>query len=226
MLVTALVQALAAWTGGPALLLDVEGHGREDIGVPADLSRTMGWFTAIAPVVLALDPTCSPAQAVPAVAEQLSRIPNRGLDYGVLRYLSANDNVAQSLRARPQAEVRFNYLGQFDQVLPAASPFTLTRASSGPTRSPTGMRRYMLDVFGSIVGGQFHVDWTFSENLHRRATIERLAERFLQALRALIMHGQVSSGPTPSDFPLANLDHQQLAHILKQVGAKSSGEMR
>ncbi|MCZ0903621.1 condensation domain-containing protein, partial [Microcoleus sp. HI-ES] len=54
-LLTALGQAFAHWTGNNSLLLDLEGHGREDIFEAVDLSRTLGWFTAVFPVLLNLE---------------------------------------------------------------------------------------------------------------------------------------------------------------------------
>jgi len=61
-----------------------------------DLSRTVGWFTAIYPAridpgqlewadVLAAGPEL--AASMKAVKEQLRSVPNRGLGYGVLRHL-------------------------------------------------------------------------------------------------------------------------------------------
>jgi amino acid adenylation domain-containing protein/non-ribosomal peptide synthase protein (TIGR01720 family) len=91
-LLTALVQAFAEWTGEPSLLLDLEAHGREELFSDVDLSRTVGWFTTIFPVFLDLSgtPFTSPGKALQAVKEQLRRIPNRGFNYGVLRYLAPN----------------------------------------------------------------------------------------------------------------------------------------
>jgi len=49
-LLTALVQSFAQWTGERSLLVDLEGHGREDLFEDVDLSRTVGWFTTLFPV--------------------------------------------------------------------------------------------------------------------------------------------------------------------------------
>ncbi|HEV7516954.1 MAG TPA: condensation domain-containing protein, partial [Thermoanaerobaculia bacterium] len=86
-LLTALSEAFAGWTGGRRLLLDLEGHGREEVFDGADLSRTVGWFTSQFPVLLDLEVTRTPGEALKAIKEQLRALPNRGLDYGVLRYM-------------------------------------------------------------------------------------------------------------------------------------------
>ena len=51
-LLTALGEAMGKWTGSDEVLVDVEGHGREEIGEGVDVTRTVGWFTTIYPVVL------------------------------------------------------------------------------------------------------------------------------------------------------------------------------
>jgi hypothetical protein len=52
-LLAALGRVLAQWTGRDRVLIDLEGHGREDdLFDGVDLSRTVGWFTTIFPVAL------------------------------------------------------------------------------------------------------------------------------------------------------------------------------
>ena len=218
-LLAALVQTFVPWTGVRSLLLDLEGHGREEIKAQVNLSRTMGWFTSIFPVLLDLDGIFSLGEVLKSIKEQLHRIPNRGIGYGVLRYLSRNAEVSEQLHELPQAEVRFNYLGQFDQALSDSSFFRLTRDSSGSVPSQEGMRRYLLDVFGSVVGGQLQIDWTFSENVHRHGTVEDLAQRYISELHCLIVHCQSpqAGGYTPSDFPLAKFDQRQLDRLVNKL---------
>ncbi|MEH2051408.1 amino acid adenylation domain-containing protein [Nostoc sp.] len=200
-LLTALMQAFAQWTGVRSLLVDVEGHGREGLFTDIDLSRTVGWFTTVFPVWLAPKDS-SHLEVLKLVKEQLHTIPNRGIGYGVLRYLTKNVEVTQLLRALPQAEVSFNYLGQLDLVLPEASLFKLAQESTEPARSPQGIRKYLLEVNSFVVEGQLRLEWTYSEAIHQQFTIEKLAHSSLEVLRSLIIHSQSShaSSYTPSDF--------------------------
>ena len=56
-LLAALGQTLASWTGHDQVLIDCEGHGRETGQITGtDLSRTIGWFTTIYPIALHLPP--------------------------------------------------------------------------------------------------------------------------------------------------------------------------
>jgi non-ribosomal peptide synthase protein (TIGR01720 family) len=225
-LLTALVQAFARWTGGHALLIDLEGHGREEVVEGVDLSRTVGWFTIIFPVLLQLEHAYMPVEALKSVKEQLRRIPKRGIGYGVLRYLSQDAEVTEKLRALPQAEVCFNYLSQVDQIVSGALFFGPPLEPTGPYRSLRGKRRYLLEVNGRLAGGQLQCDWTYSEHIHRRDTIEGLAKGFMEALQTLIVHclSPKAGGYTPSDFPKMRLSQQELDELMTALGKSAEGD--
>ena len=219
-LLTALVQAFAQLTGEHTLLVDLEGHGREELFQEVDLSRTVGWFTTIFPVILDLSESNTPADMLKAIKEQLRGVPNRGIGYGILHYLG--DQETTGWQQQPQAEVRVNYLGQTDQALQQSSLFAPAQESTEPGRSPQGPRPYLLDVGGIVAGGQLHINWTYSKTIHRQTTIEILAENYIQALRSLITHCQSpdAGGYTPSDFSEANLDQQELDQFLTKIKGK------
>jgi non-ribosomal peptide synthase protein (TIGR01720 family) len=224
-LLTALVKAFSRWTGKRALLVDLEGHGREEVLEGIDLSRTVGWFTTIFPVLLDLGKTLGPGEALQVIKEQLRRIPNRGIGYGLLRYLCEDTEFTAPLRALPQAEVSFNYFGQLDQAVPQSTPFVPARESRGLERSALGTRSYVLDVIGSVRGGRLQLRWVYSNNLHRRKTIENLAQGFLEELRLLISHctAPEAGGYTPSDFALAKLNQEKLGRVLATIARSKQG---
>ncbi len=221
-LLTALAQAFAWWTGSRTLLVDLEGHGREDILPDVDVSRTAGWFTTVYPVLLNLGDTNKPGEALKAIKEQLRRVPKHGISYGVLRYLSEDRQIVERLQALPQPEVSFNYLGQMDQTLTDSLSFAPTPESTGPNHSPLGKQSRLLDINGGIGLGRLRLEWTFNERLFRRATVEQLAHTYIEALRSLIAHCQSveASSHTPSDFPLAQLDQRKLDKVLAKIGTK------
>jgi amino acid adenylation domain-containing protein/non-ribosomal peptide synthase protein (TIGR01720 family) len=213
-LLAALAQALAAWTGRSRVTVELEGHGREELFAGVDLSRTVGWFTSLYPVTLDLSGCTGPGELLTAVKEQIRAIPNRGIGHGVLRYL-AEDDLGRQVRGLPAPEMRFNYLGQFDQVLSESGMFAAAAESSGPSRGREGRRSYLLDVNGLVAEGCLQLDWTYSEAVHQRETVEALAGAFIQALRDLVEHCQSpeAGGYTPSDFPLAGLDQDALQRV-------------
>ena len=215
-LLSAIAQAFAQWTGHTSLLVDLEGNGRDDIFENLDLSRTVGWFTTLFPVVLELGKTTEPKDALISCKEQLRRITNEGLGYGVLRYLTEE---AAQLQSAPQAEIIFNYLGQLDRFIPEESIFKLTDWNLDPRRSPQGKRTHLLEGNAFVSNEQLWLTWTYSENLYKCATIESLTENCWQELRKIIAHCQSpeAGGYTPSDFPDVELSQAQLDKALAEL---------
>jgi amino acid adenylation domain-containing protein/non-ribosomal peptide synthase protein (TIGR01720 family) len=216
-LLTTLAQAVTGWTGERSALIDLEGHGREEVLDDVDLSRTVGWFTTIKPVLLTLEEVPGPEEALKSIKEQLRAMPARGIGYGLLRYLRGDREIARRLAALPQAEISFNYLGQFDATVPASAPFRFASESTGPVVSPRGRRTHLLEIGGYVASGRLRLSWKYSEALHARATIEALARRFERALRSLIALGSRpgAAAYTPSDFPLAPLDQATLDRLAR-----------
>jgi amino acid adenylation domain-containing protein/non-ribosomal peptide synthase protein (TIGR01720 family) len=217
-LLTALVQSFAQWTGEHSLLVNLEGHGREDLFEDVDLSRTVGWFTTLFPVHLHLEEVDHPGEVLKSVKEQLRRIPNRGIGYGVLRYLHPDETIRTKLQALPQAQVSFNYLGQFDQVLTASAVLGLAKEMKAQ-QSLLNKRSHLLEVSGFIRAGRLEMNWAYSEKVHKRDTIENLAFGFMEALLPLIVHCQSPDaiGHTPSDFSAARLTQKQLDKFLSKI---------
>jgi amino acid adenylation domain-containing protein/non-ribosomal peptide synthase protein (TIGR01720 family) len=214
-LLAALAQAVADWTGQPYVLVDLEGHGREDIIEGVDLSRTVGWFTTVFPLLLRVERDTDPGSAVQNVKERLRAVPNRGIGFGSLRYLSDDDYIRKQLEELPRPEMSFNYLGQLDRALRASSFFALSREPAGPARSRRQARSHRMEIDACVVRGRLEVEWGYSRQAHARSTVERLAASFIGSLQALIRHcvrGHVAEYQI-SDFPLAQLGREGLARI-------------
>ncbi|MBI1853016.1 MAG: amino acid adenylation domain-containing protein [Planctomycetes bacterium] len=234
LLLAALALAFAKWTGHRRLLVDLEGHGREpqlgdETASPSvDLSRTVGWFTSVFPVLLDSTSANGPAETIKATKETLRTIPHRGIGYGLLRYVRGDAALAAQLRQLPQAEVSFNYVGQIDASLPAGAAFGWAKEPIGPCHSPAARRSHSIDVNASVTGGRLEVEWTYGEKLHRRETIELLCASYLESLRALVAHCQDPSAGsyTPSDFPDAGLDQKKLDRVLATVRQAKKGSRR
>lgn len=188
LLLTALVQSFSSWLHSHTLLVALEGHGREALFNDVDLSRTVGWFTSIFPVLLELNDSPDIGVQLTSIKEQLACIPQRGIGYGILRYLRQDDDIAAQLERQAQPEVSFNYLGQFDQTFSEATLFQSANESSGADRSPHGRRPHLLEINGQIIDGCLQMDWGYSAELHDDKTIEQLAQRYMTALRSLIEH--------------------------------------
>ena len=217
-LLTALGRTLEGWRGSEAVLVDLEGHGREEIFADVDVSRTVGWFTSTYPVLLEggrRGGTWEPGKALGTMKEQLRGVPNRGLGYGLLRYGSEDEGTRTRLRELPRAEIIFNYLGQVDQVLRGSALFVSAGDSSGRPMACENRRAYVLDVSGIVVQGKLQMNWGYSEKLHRQATIAGLARRYMECLRELLAHcrSEEAGGFTPSDFVADKMTQDELMQI-------------
>ena len=211
-LLVALADALAPWAGVGALLLDLEGHGREEVGAELDLTRTVGWFTSVFPVRLPLGGSDDVALRIKRIKEMLRQVPRRGVGYGSLRYLAGDPLLA----SRPGAQLVFNYLGQFDQLVADSTLLRFAAEDAGPWLSPAGRRRHLLEINSLVLDGRLEFRWTFGRRLHDEGKIREVAQAMLQALRAIIAHCTApgAGGRTPSDFPLVSLDQAQVDRLV------------
>jgi amino acid adenylation domain-containing protein/non-ribosomal peptide synthase protein (TIGR01720 family) len=176
-LLCALALAVRAHTGRDAVVVDVEAHGR-DAGGP-DVTRTVGWLTALYPVRLELA-TSAPGPALQAVLRQLGEVPDRGLGWGLLRHLHPDrDPVLEGLAPRP---IAFNHLGR--QEDPLDGPIRPTHERAGPGVHPDNPRPHPLTVNSAIANGRLHVSWTATAQV-AEDTLRALADGHLDALRAL-----------------------------------------
>jgi non-ribosomal peptide synthase protein (TIGR01720 family) len=224
-LVTALAGAFAPWTGSRALLVDLEGHGRDHGFDDVDLTRTVGWLTVLYPVLVDPGGAASPVAALRAVRERLREARRDGLAWGVARWLGTGATAARLARL-PEPEVGFNYLGRLDRDAALASIFRPAAEPSGPSRSPRGRRAHLIELECAVSGGRLDCRWVYSARAHRRPTVERLAERFVAALEELVeaaRRPEEAAVYTPSDFPEVDLEQDQLDQILKRVGAIAPG---
>ncbi|OUM04880.1 non-ribosomal peptide synthetase [Pseudomonas syringae] len=218
LLLTALAQVLCEWSQQSSVLIQLEGHGREDLFDDTDLSRTVGWFSSLFPV--RLTPQIAPGASLCGIKEQLRAVPNKGIGYGVLRY-AGESAFAQQLAALPQARVTFNYLGQFDGSFNAqqGALFVPSAEKAGTALCEDGPLGNWLSLNGQVFDGQLQLDWTFSREVYQASTIDTLARRYEQALTTLIEHCIAGhQGVTPSDFPLARLTQPQLDSLPLAAG--------
>ncbi|MFI6153051.1 amino acid adenylation domain-containing protein [Kitasatospora sp. NPDC051170] len=221
-LLTALAVAVAEWRrlrcgdGSSATLIELEGHGREELSDGQDLSRTVGWFTSIHPV--RLDPGPRPEEALgralKLVKEQVREVPEHGIGHGLLRHL--NPQAARLLSAYPRPQLGFNYMGRFD-----AREDVLWSPVTGDGIVGTGMQpamplEHVLQLTPATEdradGPHLVANWTFADGILDRESVAELADAWFRALRALTEYAlsPEAGGATPSDFPLVGLDQQEV----------------
>ena len=214
LLLTALARTLCRWSGDQAVLVQLEGHGRDGLFEDMDLTRSVGWFTNAYPLSLRPLPgedDAARAASIKCIKEQLRQVPHKGLGYGVLRYL-AEATLREQMAALPQARITFNYLGQFDQQFDSAALLQPLDAPAGQAQAADAPLPNWLSVDGQVYGGALQLRWTFSTERYDERTIASLAEAYRQELLALVEHclADGNGSFTPSDFPLAHLTQAQI----------------
>ena len=231
-LLSALVIAVAEWgrrqgrAGGPAVLLDLEGHGREEIFADVDLSRTVGWFTSLYPV--RLDPGAidfeealagGPAlgRVVKTIKEQLRALKDNGLGYGLLRYLNAQ--TASQLAGYAAPQLGFNYLGRFAAGAAedwgiAAEADALGGGGDAGMRLPHAVEVNALTLDGAE-GARLRATWGWAPALLDEAAVRDLARGWFAVLTALVRHVAQpgAGGRTPSDLPLVELSQAEIERL-------------
>jgi amino acid adenylation domain-containing protein/non-ribosomal peptide synthase protein (TIGR01720 family) len=208
-LLTGLAVALAKWRRDHGqeqtfAHVELEGHGREGRFVPRDpdLSRTVGWFTTLFPVVVdPVDPDDLGA-ALKHVKEDLARVPSNGVSYGALKYLGRDHFDV------PRPQVLFNYLGRFSGGTTGDWQLAENAGQLGEKRDPAMRLPRALEFNASAepgAGGELELVTLISwpSGVFTDDDIARIGEHFVAALEGLAE--LTTGGHSPSDFPLLPL---------------------
>ncbi|MFJ9845045.1 amino acid adenylation domain-containing protein [Kitasatospora sp. NPDC101155] len=233
-LLTALAIAVADWRRtsdrgeGSAVLVDLEGHGREELVDGVDLSRTVGWFTSKYPVRLDLGELprdelfaggAATGSALKAVKEQLRAIPDNGLGYGMLRHL--NPQTARALARYAEPQIGFNYLGRLSTSSGTAEETGAPVVQRDMTHVPeAGLALpHALDLNARAVthpdGLRLAASWTWPKELFSEGEIGELAQSWFRALQALVTHVEATAGGglSPSDLSLVAITQDEIEDL-------------
>jgi non-ribosomal peptide synthase protein (TIGR01720 family) len=202
-LLAALTLAVAGVFGPQRFAVELEGHGREERETALDISRSVGWFTTLYPVVLELPSTDSFESMIAAVRDQLRSVPSGGFGYGLLRWL--DPAAAARLSLREPAGVLFNYLGQTSTPGATAAGFRLCDMSAGDEHSPDQPMSHALTVNARIRDERLCVDFATSRRVMSETLLDVLAAAFEARLSAI-----PAAGGALRDFENAVADQESL----------------
>ncbi|WP_231912381.1 non-ribosomal peptide synthetase [Rhodococcus sp. EPR-157] len=213
-LVAALQTAIGRWRTQPSeLLIDLERHGRESLNERIDLSRTVGWFTAIAPIRLSSH--TDPIAALNEIGGVVRSIPNGGIGFGMLRYLDPSTSSVLSEFQAPQ--VLFNYMGRTAQGVGdwATAPETL-RTDPHPEQCTPYVLEVNAECLATDGGTELVATFTYTDDLGQNATAE-IAELWATALSELVEFSRIDAALTGIDRAgierVASLSESSVAHI-------------
>lgn len=103
-LITALVRALNSVLGKPSMIIEMEHHGRSDPFEKLNISRTVGWFTTMYPLLIRGDEP-DVGVMLTQISNQLKSIPHKGIGFGICKVIPERWKNEENW-------IRFNYLGE------------------------------------------------------------------------------------------------------------------
>jgi len=213
-LLTTLGLAFKKIYGHRYLLIALEGHGREQILADVDINRTIGFFTSEYPVLLDISYESDLSRQIMEIKDTLHKLPNRGIGYGILKYLTAKEH-KKEIEFRLNPQVSFNYLGQFDADVTQLASFEISTMPTGDLQSMNMERPYDFEISGMITNKQLAMSIIFSKKQYKRETIETLTARYKAELKRIISYcsSRGEAEVSPSDFTYKGLSIDQLDQL-------------
>ncbi|MBD1581643.1 non-ribosomal peptide synthetase [Pseudoalteromonas sp. S16_S37] len=221
LLLSALTKTLCTHWQLPAITIDLEGHGREAHLLAQqeeqDVSRTVAWFTTRFAQKFSV--TGCIERNIIATKEQLRFMPNKGIGYGLLRYLQPQNDV---MTTGNSDLVSFNFLGSRNNDI--NEHFSLKHGLVPATRDANNRRAHLLDINILVENQQLHIHWSYPKLHSAFSNMDDIVQAFNDNLMAIIAHCLDSNfgRATGADFTLANIDDQAFIRLLNELTLPSS----
>ena len=207
-LIMSLNMALYKSFGLEKSVVAMESHGRDE-ALGLDLSRTVGWFTSLYPVVLNHENIGLGAK-IKQQKEVLRAIPCSGIGYGILKYL-ADKELSFS------KEIVFNYLGEFSEAQDGLFNFSNIKTAEGISEQFNS--EFKLDISISIIKKRLYFSVKYNQNEYNSTTIQNFLEHYKNALIEIKNHtlGQETTEITPDDIDDDEFDIHSLDNFLNSL---------
>ena len=199
LLLSALGMAIQRLTGQRQVSVNLEGHGREVIHRKMDIDRTLGWFTSVFPINIEVIDDIK--EMIIKTKEMLRKIPNKGLGYGVLKYLS------EAKFEHEEVQISFNYFGSIDADTGVRDGlFRASEFNAGRTVSLENSKREILDINCIALEGKLTINIGYKRNKISDEDVKRFRAFFIEALKDVInvCIQQEEAVKTSSDFGLSD----------------------
>jgi non-ribosomal peptide synthase protein (TIGR01720 family) len=214
-LIASLTKTICEWSNQPEFIMVKENLGRQIDDDHLDFSETIGWLTSIFPIKVAYNESLNLKSFILDIKETVRTIPNKGLDYGILRYLVEDESIKKSLTH--SAPVLFNHLGKMAN---SENIYNLEfRNKSSNSRSKLSERGYFFEINTYIENNELKINWSYSKKCHNSETMTNLLNSFNRNLEQIVefcsnLGNDIYSA---SDFPDSDLDDDDLNELLSQL---------
>lgn len=184
LLLTAILLAFAALYDASALYIFDTDSGRGPVFEGLSLRRTVGFIAHGRRLLVDLEGAATPEAALAAVRAQLRAMPSLGRTLEWLIHRGDGRPVRADLDVVPRfCDISLNYRGWLDPWLETSGTTDLPELAA---ENDLGLRNHPLNLDAAVIGGRFVARWTYSTQVHRGETIERLAETCRDVLARLI----------------------------------------
>ncbi|WP_449603684.1 condensation domain-containing protein, partial [Paenibacillus sp. Marseille-Q9583] len=182
-LLLALALMYRRWTGRSDMWVDVEGHERKEIGTDIDVSRTVGRFSSIYPVILRLNETVELDALIEGVKGQYRQIQEHRFGYSLFKNGSETKGDGCWNENDKRGQMVFKYLQKLDQAADNDEIFSISEGFTQVSATPNS---YPLNIEANVRGGKLVINWSYQEELYAKSTIARLATWYVEELKKLI----------------------------------------
>jgi amino acid adenylation domain-containing protein/non-ribosomal peptide synthase protein (TIGR01720 family) len=216
-LLTGISMAMHATFGMDHVAISLESHGRDVNIEDFCINRTVGWFTSYYPVILNASQPDDIDRTIKVIKESLRQVPNNGISYGILKYLT-NHQHKQDMLFKFKPEIEFNYLGQFKNTFSLDKEIQVI-GTLGETISENAEMGTEMIITASIPDDSLFISIEYNSTKFNVETINRLMENYQAALDQIITHcrKKTSSTLTPSDVSEENLSIDELEEINSSI---------
>ena len=214
-LIASLTKTICEWSNQPEFIMVKENLGRQIDDDYQDFSETIGWLTSINPIKVAYNKILELKSFILDIKETVRTIPNKGLDYGILRYLVEDESIKKSLTH--SAPVLFNHLGKMTN---SENIYNLEfRNKSDNSRSKLSERNYFFEINTYIENNELKINWSYSKKCHKSETMTNLLSSFNRNLEQIVEFCSKLGNDfySASDFPDSDLDNDDLNELFSQL---------
>ncbi|KAL8334324.1 hypothetical protein RB598_008868 [Gaeumannomyces tritici] len=193
-----------------------ETHGRDHPrgGTAIPVHETVGWFTAIVPLVITAAGGSDYVDSVIQAKDIRRTVPGLGVPYFTSKMLRGPPQ-------KPTMEIMFNYLGRFQQLERPDGLFELLPGSTHPVDVGLSVARLsVIDVSAVVERGALTVSWNYNAKIHHQDKLARWFSLYEQALTEVTSALQKALPRlTSSDVPLLCLPHVRLGALNEALAA-------
>jgi len=205
-LLAGLTQTLYKTTNKKRFVILKESHGRINLDSGIDLNNLIGWLTTMFP--LALNYKNDLKAQLHLIKKTLSNIPNGGIGFGILKYLSS-----QNLKFKKIPQINFNYLGEFDNV-ENENIFEYATENSGNWKPKNNKTYTDIEINAQINSKKLSISISFNKEEYNQKRVKKILNIYKNMV---ITMGDLLSGLDSSDIDYQGFDNKSLEDFLSNL---------